>query len=306
LKVTALAGGVGAARFLTGLVHQIPPENLTVIANTGDDIELYGLHISPDVDIVAYTLAGIVDESKGWGIKGDSFHFLDTLKSYGVDAWFNLGDRDLATHVYRTTRLNAGKSLKEVTNEICRMLNLKTKILPMTNNRFETQIKTPVGVMHLEEYFVKHQCRPEVLGVTFEGADSAKATPGVFDAISEANIVIICPSNPIVSIGTILSVAGVREALRQAHGRVVGVSPIVAGVTIKGPADKMMRALGHEASAWGAAELYRDFLDAFVIDSKDACEAERIRLLGVDVAVTNTVMRSLSDKAELAKAVLDA
>jgi len=284
LKVTALAGGVGAARFLTGLVQHINPADLTVIANTGDDIELFGLHISPDVDIVTYTLAGIVDEDKGWGIKNDTFHFLDTLKSYGVDAWFNLGDRDLATHIYRTTQLRQGKTLTEITADISRSLNLKTTILPMSNSHFETKIKTPMGTMHFEEYFVKHKFQPEVLGIEFDGAKTATAAPGVLEAISMADLVVVCPSNPLVSVGTILSIQGVREALRQTSARVVGVSPIVAGLAIKGPADRMLRALGFEASAVGVAGLYSDFLDAFVIDQKDEDEAGRVEALGVVVA----------------------
>ncbi len=306
LRVAALAGGVGAARFLTGLVQHINPADLTVIANTGDDIELFGLHISPDVDIVAYTLAGIVDESKGWGIKGDTFNFLDTLKTFGVDAWFNLGDKDLATHIYRTTQLKQGKLLTQITEEICHSLGLHAKILPMTNDPFATYIKTPERTMHLEEFFVKHQCRPEVLGIEFLGADSAVAAPGVLDAISKSDLVVICPSNPIVSVGTILSVAGVRDALRKTEAQVVGVSPIVAGKVIKGPADKMLRALDFEVSAFGVAQLYSDFLDLFVVDDKDAAEAGRIVSLGIEVAVTNTIMTSFADKASLAKVVLDA
>ncbi len=306
MKITALAGGVGAARFLTGLVQHINPADLTVIANTGDDIELFGLHISPDVDIVTYTLAGIVDAGKGWGIQGDTFHFLDTLKSYGVDAWFNIGDRDLATHIYRTNQLKKGKTLTEVTAEISRSLGLKSMILPMSNSYFETKIKTLLGTMHFEEYFVKHQFQPEVLGIEFDGAESAEAAPGVLEAISEADLVVVCPSNPLVSVGTILSIKGVRDGLRQTEARVVGVSPIVAGAAIKGPADRMLRAMGFEASAAGVAELYSDFLDAFVIDQKDAGEVQRVEALGVGVVVADTVMRSLSDKAALAKTVLDA
>jgi LPPG:FO 2-phospho-L-lactate transferase len=305
LKVTALAGGVGAARFLTGLVQQIEPDSLTIIANTGDDIDLFGLHISPDVDIVTYTLAGIVDEAKGWGIRGDTFYCLDMLKSYGVDAWFNLGDRDLATHIFRTQQLKNGETLSQVTAEICHSLGLQTNILPMSNNKFETRITTPQGSMHFEEYFVKHQCEPEVLGVEFAGAQSAAPSPGVLESILEAQLVVVCPSNPIVSIGTILSVGGIKDALKRTEARVVGVSPIVAGAAIKGPAIKILTALGCEASAFGVATLYSDFLDAFVIDNKDGAEKERIEELSVNVSVTNTVMRTLLDKVSLAKTVLE-
>lgn len=306
MKVTALAGGVGAARFLTGLVQHINPADLTVIANTGDDIELFGLHISPDVDIVTYTLAGIVDEAKGWGIKGDTFHFLEALKGYGVDAWFNIGDHDLATHIYRTTQLGQGKTLAEVTTEISRRLGLKNKILPMSNTHFQTKIKTHIGTMNFEEYFVKHRFQLEILGIEFDGADSAIAAPGVLEAILQANLVVVCPSNPLVSVGTILSVKGVRDALRQTSARVVGVSPIVEGKAIKGPADRMLRAMGFEASTAGVAGLYSDFMDVFVIDEKDFAEAPRVKALGVEVVIADTVMRSLADKAALAKIVLDA
>ena len=287
-------------------MQHINPADLTVIANTGDDIELFGLHISPDVDIVTYTLAGIVDEAKGWGIKGDTFHFLEALKGYGVDAWFNIGDRDLATHIYRTTQLGQGKTLAEVTTEISRRLGLKNKILPMSNTHFQTKIKTHIGTMNFEEYFVKHRFQLEILGIEFDGADSATAAPGVLEAILQANLVVVCPSNPLVSVGTILSVKGVRDALRQTSARVVGVSPIVEGKAIKGPADRMLRAMGFEASTAGVAGLYSDFMDVFVIDEKDFAEAPRVKALGVEVVIADTVMRSLADKAALAKIVLDA
>lgn len=306
MKVTALAGGVGAARFLTGLTHVMPPEDLTVIVNTGDDITLHGLHISPDLDIVTYTLAGIVDETKGWGIKNDTLYCLDMLKGYGAETWFNLGDRDLATHIYRTNRLRQGATLTQVTDEIRRQLGVKAKILPMSNDRFETRIKTPTGSIHFEEYFVKRQCRDDFLGVDFIGEDQAKPAPGVLQAISEADSLVICPSNPVVSIGTILSIVSVRDAIGRAKARAVAVSPIVAGTTIKGPADKMLRGLGFEVSALGIAMFYSDFLDAIVIDIKDTALKEPIRKLGLDVTVTNTVMKSLDDKIALAKAVLGA
>lgn len=306
MKITALAGGVGAARFLTGLAKVIDPQDLTVIVNTGDDINLFDLHISPDVDIVTYTLAGIVDEAKGWGIKNDTFQALAALKTLGADTWFNLGDRDLATHVYRTSRLRQGATLTEVTDEIRAKLGLKTCILPMSNDHFETKIRTPQGTMHFEEYFVKHQCKPQFLGVEFDGGATAKPALGVLDAVSDADLVIVCPSNPVVSVGTILSIAGVRDALCRTRARVVAVSPIVAGATIKGPADKMLKGLGVEVSAFGVAEFYSDFLDAIVIDSKDMDQRVRIEKLGLAVLETNTVMRSLEDKVALAKAVLQA
>jgi LPPG:FO 2-phospho-L-lactate transferase len=303
--ICALAGGVGAARFLTGLLKIVNAQDLRVVVNTGDDIELFGLHISPDIDIVAYTLAGIVDENKGWGIEGDTFRCLEMLRKYGSDTWFALGDRDLATHIYRTQRLHQGLTLTQVTDEVCQVLGLKTKILPMTNEKFETQIKINAGTIHFEEYFVKRQAKDEVLGVEFVGATTAKPSPGVLDAILDAELVVVCPSNPIVSIGTILAVDGIRDALRRTNARVVAISPIVAGAPIKGPADKLLRGLGFEVSAFGVAKLYSDFLDEMVIDTKDAEDKKRIEKLGVKAKVTNTVMKSFEDKVALAKTALE-
>lgn len=302
--IAALAGGVGAARFLTGLLRIVREDELSVVVNTGDDIELFGLHISPDLDIITYTLAGIVDEGKGWGIKGDTFHSLEMLKKFGEDTWFGLGDRDLATHLYRTGRLKEGLTLSRVTSEICDVLEIKSKILPMSNDLFETRIVTPEGSMHFEEYFVKRHFRDEVLRVEFVGADSVKPSPGVIDALLDAKVVVVCPSNPIVSIGTILLVDGVRDALKQTDARVVAVSPIVAGAPLKGPADKMMRALGLEVSAYGVAKLYSDFLDEMVIDVRDVAQKGKIEKLGLGVKVTNTIMKTLGDKVSLAESVL--
>ena len=301
----ALAGGVGAARFLTGLIKLVDEEELTVIVNTGDDIELYGLHISPDIDIVTYTLAGIVDEEKGWGIKGDTFHCLRMLGKYGYETWFNLGDRDLATHIHRTYLLRSGLKLSEVTAEICRALGLKVRILPMTDDKFETRIITREGSMHFQEYLVKRGARDKVLGVEFVGVEDAKPAPGVIHSILNAEGVIVCPSNPIVSIGTILSVKGIREALRQTTARKVAITPIISGAPIKGPADKLMKGLGLEVSAYSVANLYKDFLDIFILDTADLMEKASIEKLGLRVRVTNTIMKSLEDKIRLASVVLE-
>ena len=303
--ITALAGGVGAARFLTGVTQLVKQEDISVIVNTGDDMEMFGLHISPDIDIVTYTLAGIVDEEKGWGIKHDTFQCLDMLKKLGLDTWFALGDRDLATHIFRTNLLKKGFSLSQITGQVCYGLGLKVKVLPMTNEKFETWIKLEQGLIHFEEYFVKSASQDTILGVEFVGAAQAKASPYVIDSIMNSKMVVICPSNPIVSIGTILSVQGIRDALKKTDAKIVGVSPIVAGATIKGPADKMLRALGFEVSAFSVAKLYSDFLDVFVVDVKDSEEAKPIRELGVDVKVTDTIMKSLDDKVRLAKTVLE-
>lgn len=303
--ITALAGGVGAARFLQGLVQIVSDKEVTVIVNTGDDIELYGLHVSPDLDIVMYTLAGIVDEEKGWGIRGDTFHCLETLRKYGHETWFNLGDRDLATHIYRTHLLKNGISLSEVTGRLCQALRLSVKILPMTNDRFATKIITDSGAIHFQEYLVKRGAQDRVMNVVFEGAEEAQPAPRVVDSILESDVVIICPSNPIVSIGTILSVKNVRTALKETKARVIAISPIVGGRPIKGPADRLMQGLGLDVSAYSVAKLYQDFLDAFIIDRVDEAEKEHIESLGAEVVVTNTIMKTLEDKVQLAKVVLE-
>jgi len=302
--ITALAGGVGAARFLSGLVRVIPEKELSVIVNTGDDIELYGLHVSPDLDIVSYTLAGMVDEEKGWGIRGDTFCCLEMLRSYGFETWFNLGDKDLATHLYRTSLLKRGYKLSVVTAEISRALGLKVRILPMTDDRCETWVTTELGSMHFQEYIVRRGGRDAVLGVKLVGAEAAEAAPGVIDSILGSELVIVCPSNPIVSIGTILSVRGVREALRRSEARKIGISPIVAGAPIRGPADRLMKGLGLEVSAYSVACLYKDFLDVFVLDVADEMAKMKIEKLGIKVVTANTIMKTVRDRVELARIVV--
>ncbi|MGA3111599.1 MAG: 2-phospho-L-lactate transferase [Candidatus Bathyarchaeia archaeon] len=302
--ITALAGGVGAARFLTGLTKIIKEEDLSVIVNTGDDMEMFGLHISPDIDIVQYTLAGIVDDEKGWGIKGDTFQCLEMLKKIGLETWFSIGDRDFATHIFRTNLIRNGFTLSKVTEEVSRRLGIKADIMPMTDDKFETWIKIEEGLIHFEEYFVKRQTKDNVLGVEFVGSAKAKPAPKTIASILNAELVIVCPSNPIVSIGSILSVDGIRDALKKTNAKIVGISPIVDGAPIKGPADKLLRSSGLEVSAFSVAKLYADFLDEFVIDVRDQDDKSRIERLGIDVKVTDTVMKSLEDKVRLARAVL--
>jgi LPPG:FO 2-phospho-L-lactate transferase len=303
--ITALAGGVGAARFLTGLVKLVDGKDLSIIVNTGDDIELFGLHISPDVDIVTYTLAGIVDEEKGWGIRGDTFRCLEALRKFSREAWFNLGDKDLATHMFRTALLKNGFKLSEVTAQISHALGLDVKILPMTDDKFETRILTDMGSVHFEEYLVKRGAKDTVLGVEFLGAESANPAAGVVESIMEAELVVICPSNPVVSIGTILAVNGVRDAVKRSDAKKVAISPIIAGVPVKGPADNLLRGLGFEVSAYSVAKLYSDFLDTFILDVADSAEKDKIEKLGIEVKVTNTIMKRLEDKIELARTVLE-
>ena len=304
--IVVLAGGVGAARFLQGVVQVVPQEEITVIANTGDDREFYGLHVSPDVDIVMYTLAGLVNESQGWGIRDDTYHTMQQLTAYGNEDWFALGDRDLATHIHRTQLLRQGKSLSEITANLCASLGLKVRILPMSDQSIQTHILTPAGLLHFEEYFAQRHCSDPVQDVQFVGAEVAKPAPGVLDAIKEAEAILIAPSNPIVSIGSILSVPGIHDALHEASGMVVAVSPLVGGAPIKGPADKLMSGLHMEVSAAGVARYYRDFLDVMVIDQQDSHLLDAIEDLGIPATATDTIMRDSTAKAALALAVLKA
>ncbi len=304
--IVVLAGGVGAARFLEGLVQVVPQERLTVIVNTGDDRDFYGLHVSPDLDIVMYTLAGIVDEAHGWGIRNDTYNTMKQLTRYGNEDWFMLGDRDLATHIHRTSMLRQGKRLSEVTDELRRQFGLNIRILPMSDQPVATHIQTPIGLLHFQEYMVKRRCADEVLDVAFVGVNESQPAPGVLDAIKDAEAILIAPSNPIVSIGSILAVPGIHDMLHEASGMVVAVSPIVGGAPIKGPADKLMRGLGMEVSAVGVARCYRDFLDVLVIDEQDAHLLSRIEDLGIPTVATNTIMRDSTAKAALARKVLEA
>jgi len=299
--IVALAGGVGAARFLEGLIRVVPQNRLTIIGNVGDDTELYGLHISPDLDIVAYTLAGLVDPETGWGFKDDTFHCQNQLQTYGYEPWFNLGDRDLATHLYRTEALRSGKKLSSITADIVSRLGLDLTLLPSTDDMLQTHVTSGSKRMHFQEYMVRLQTKPKVKRVFFQGAESAKAAPKVVQSINRAEGIIICPSNPIVSIGAILAVKGIRSALRKTRARKVGISPIVGGKTIKGPADKMMKSLGIEPSAVGVGGCYRDFLDTLIIDTIDRKLAPQIRALGIKTIVTETLMKTMSDKVRLAR-----
>lgn len=303
--VVALAGGVGAAKLLRGLVQIIPPQNLVIVGNTGDDIELYGLHVSPDLDIVMYTLADIVDETKGWGVSGDTFHCIDMLGKMGLETWFKLGDRDLAIHIIRTKMLKNGMTLSQVTAELCKMLGVKAKLTSMSNNPVRTKILSGKVPLDFQEYFVKRGTKDKVTDVLFEGTEKAKAGPGVLEAIREAERVVICPSNPILSISPILSVPMIRSELRKTKAYIVGVSPIIGGKAIKGPADRIMASMGFEVSAYGVAKFYEDFLDHLIIDTVDERHKKCIEELGMKVTATNTIMKSLEDSVCLAKVVTE-
>jgi LPPG:FO 2-phospho-L-lactate transferase len=304
--IVVLSGGVGGARFLQGVVQVVPQQQITVISNTGDDREFYGLHVSPDVDIVLYSLAGIVDMANGWGIRDDTYNTMQQLTRYGNEDWFLLGDRDLATHIHRTNLLRQGKTLSEVTDNLRAQLGLDLRVLPMSDQPVATHIQTPAGLLHFEEYLVKHRSADDVQDVVFVGASEAKPAPGVLDAIKQADAILIAPSNPIVSVGTILAVPGVHDALHEASGMVIAISPIVGGAPIKGPADKIMRGLGLEVSAVGVTRCYRDFLDVMIIDEQDAQLTHEIEDLGIPVVVTDTIMRDDETKAALARTALQA
>jgi LPPG:FO 2-phospho-L-lactate transferase len=304
--ITVLAGGVGAARFLQGLLCHVPQSEVTVISNVGDDLEFFGLHVSPDADIVIYTLAGQIDPERGFGLLNDTQNTVGALRRFGHETWFNLGDRDIATALHRTTRLREGASMTQVTAEIVAAYGLQLTLLPMTDAPVRTKVRTPDGVLAFQDYFVRRRTEDEVLGIEFEGIEGAVPAPGVLASIKNADAVLIAPSNPFVSIGPILALPGVREALRGRRENCSSVSPIVGGKTVKGPAARMMQSLGYENSAWQVAELYHDLAATIVIDDVDAALAGRIAKSGVRPIVTDTIMRRIFEKAALAKTALDA
>jgi LPPG:FO 2-phospho-L-lactate transferase len=298
---------VGAAKFIRGLVQRVDPRRLTVVVNTGDDEYFYGLHVSPDVDTVTYTLAGVVNRTNGWGRDRESFHALEALGQLYGKPWFNLGDRDLATHLYRTERLGDGASLTQVTAEIAHRLGVKARVLPMSDDRVHTHVKLKgKPPLPFQEYFVKGRARGAVEAVELRGIDNAQPAQGVIPAITEAAAVILAPSNPFVSLGPILQLPGVREALKSVRQCVAAISPIVHGKTIKGPADAMLRGLGHEVSSLGVARLYRDFTGVFVLDQVDRRYLEPIQALGLKAIVGDTIMTTPAKAARLADLVLGA
>jgi LPPG:FO 2-phospho-L-lactate transferase len=304
LKITALAGGVGASKLLLGLYQAMDPSDLTIIVNIGDDIILHGLKISPDLDIVTYTLAGVVDQKKGWGLRAETFHALKHLAGFGRENWFNLGDRDLATHIHRTAMLADGKTLSQAADSIRIALGVKSRILPMSDSPIPTIIESKEGPLHFQEYLVKRRTEPVVKGIRFEGVESAQPAPGVLEAIREADRILICPSNPLISIGPILAVPQIRDELRAHKQKVFAVCPIVGGKSLKGPSDKMLAQLGHKPTALGVAKLYADFTSTFVIDPADKSHSAAISAFGMKVAILPTVMKTLPQKRKLARALL--
>ena len=308
--IAALAGGVGAARFLRGLVRITPAEDVVVIGNTGDDDVFHGLHVSPDLDTVTYTLAGAVGPV-GWGLADDTFRTLEAYERYGEPTWFRLGDADLATHLYRTSRLREGATLTEVTAEIALAWDVKAKLLPMSDDRVATVIDVvapdggPPVTMAMQEWFVRERAQPPVADVRFQGAAQARPGPAVLDALAEADAILLCPSNPVISIGPILALPGVPEVLRSRRARVVGVSPIIRGATVKGPADRLMAAAGIEVSCAGVASIYADICATLLVDESDADRAGDVERHGVRAAVAPILMRDADAAADLARRALE-
>ena len=300
-----LAGGVGAAKFIEGLSNVIDASFLKIVVNTADDIELYGLRICPDLDIITYTLAKIVDTQQGWGVQDETFNCLSVLQNYYDYKWFNLGDKDLATHIFRTDLFKKGYNKTEITSIICEKLGIKSQLIPMSNEEVQTFIVTDSKSMHFEEYYIKHRCEPKVLDIKFQGINEAKPVNSIFEYINKAEKIIICPSNPIVSIGTIIGLPGIRDALKKVKQKIIAISPIIEGATVKGPADKLMKCLGLEVSCVGVAKYYKEIIGHFVIDNKDCKLKTKIEDLGIHTYCYNTIMDSISKKKELAKFVND-
>lgn len=302
---TVLAGGVGAAKFIQGLVRVVDPSKLKIIINTGDDIELFGLIICPDIDIITYSIAEVVDEEKGWGFENETYNCLSILKNYYDYGWFNAGDKDLATHIYRTDLYRKGFTKAQITSKICKKLGVKAELIPMSNDPVATYIGTPLGKMHFEEYYIKHKCKPEILDISFKGSENANSVMGVVDYIKKAKKVIICPSNPIVSIGTILSVKEIKNTLSSVKDKVYAISPIIEGSVVKGPADKMLNFFGYEVSSVGVANFYKEIIGHFIIDLKDQSLKPQIEEMGIKTYCFDTLMTNIQKKENLARYVIN-
>lgn len=303
-KVLALAGGVGGAKLALGLARILPPERLTIVVNTGDDEEFHGLHVSPDLDTMAYTLSGWYNQETGWGVAGDSFETLAVLKRLGADAWFNLGDRDFAMHIRRTELLRQGMTLSQVTAELTGRLGIEHPIVPMSDQPVRTVLETDAGTLSMQEYFVKRRAAPTVRSIRYAGAENAEPSPGFTEALESADAIVYCPSNPHLSVAPILAVPGVREAIASHTACRAAVSPIVGGDAVRGPAGKIMGELGAEVSAVGVAREYRGLCDVLVVDTQDAGLSDAIAAVGIAPAVTGTIMQTDEDKIALARTVL--
>ena len=304
--IVVLTGGTGGAKFIQGLKEIVPASEITAVVNTGDDLRWWGLNVSPDLDSITYALAGVLSEERGWGIEGDTFQCLEAMRRSGEPTWFQLGDRDLATHIFRTQLLAEGETLTKATAIIARSLKIAAKILPMTDARVETRVLTPDGELGFQEYFVRERHQVSVDAVRFDGAAGASPAPGVVEAIYAAEMILVAPSNPVTSIGPILAIAGIREALRKTPAPIGAISPIIGGAAVSGPAAELMRVQGLSASIEGVARAYSDFLDVLVIDERDAVDAASVEKMGIRLYSSQTIMKTLVDKAALASAALHA
>lgn len=304
-EVLALAGGVGGAKLAWGLAQVLLPEQLVVVVNTGDDEEFHGLHVSPDLDTVMYTLAGIVNPATGWGLADDTFTVLHSLERYGVPTWFNLGDKDLATHLRRSELMKHGASLSQATEELCAALGVKHRVAPMSDEPVRTSLLTDQGVLKFQEYFVKHRCEPRVQDITYEGADWSSPSPSFAEALETARAIVFCPSNPFLSLQPILELLGVRKRIAAFSGPRIAVSPIVGGEAVKGPAAKLFRELGEEPSALAVAKWLKGLCTTFVLDTVDRALAAQVEALGMRAVVADTVMTRPEDKVRLAKLVVE-
>lgn len=302
--ILALSGGVGGAKLVRGLASAGPADQLAVVVNTADDFEHLGLYIAPDVDTVTYTLAGLASKERGWGLAGETWQALEMLERYGAETWFQLGDRDLATHILRTHALRQGQTLSDVTADFCRRLDLPADVIPMTDDRVTTFVQTPAGWLHFQEYFVRERCGPAVLDVQFRGLEKATPSSPFRQALDAADAIILTPSNPVVSLGPIIKLPGVEEKLRRSRAVRVAVTPLIGGQAVKGPTVPLMEAMGLSPTAAGVARHYAPFLDAFVLDQRDEALRPEIEALGLKVHVTNTWMRTEADKVRLAEEVL--
>ena len=302
--ITVLTGGTGGAKFVDGLRRILPPEDLTIIVNTGDDHDWWGLYVSPDLDSITYVLSGILSPERGWGVRGDTFHCLQAMKEFGEPSWFSVGDRDLATHLLRTQLLSRGRTLTEATRIIAEKLGVRSRILPMSDQRVQTRIQTLVGELSFEEYFVKRRYQDTVKSVRFAGVSASHPAPGVLESIAQADAVLIAPSNPVTSIGPILAVPGIREALCETAARVVAVSPIIGNAAVSGPAASLMASQNLPASVAGIAEFYTDFLDTLIVHETDAEAAQALSSNGVEFVSTQILMRTTEDKVRIANSAL--
>lgn len=303
--ITVLTGGTGGAKFVEGLSHVIPPEQLTVIVNTADDLEWWGLYVSPDLDSITYALAGQLSRERGWGVQGDTFHCLQTMGQFRQPTWFNIGDRDLALHLVRSRMISHGKTLSEATAEICSSLGIKARVLPMSNSRVETRVMTSIGELTFQEYFVKRWFQDPVTSVRFAGVSDSEPAPGVLGSILASDFVLVDPSNPITSIGPILAIPGILAALQQTRASIAAISPIVGGAAVSGPAGALMQAQGLPCSVIGVAQAYSDFLDWIIIDKADEQHLADLRSSGMKVQSANTIMHTVSDRVTLAGEVME-